>query len=543
MRHDQRHDEEHAELLKHVEAVHSYHHEPEEEQSHPCGCCCRCCVLLVILALLVAAQALVAYQVAPAFVAKSWTWRRDLRGCELAALRSDDDPAPDEPRLCGPGEGYLRTPANASVAMDFPNCRGGYQSPLVEEMVQFNTDNPWKLVSLVSRPGDKGQKQVNLTAWWLPAKNSSAPRVVVVHGGDANFNHWTVQTLSYLLRSLGFAVLLPSLRDHGSSGMSPSDGAAWGWDYYLDVLGAWDYAASDPEGKLGGGVGDGQVGLVGIGLGGFAALMALGLEPRIPAAWVDSAVFDLRRLLQSRITAELEGLVKDTRAEPAAWLSPYLAPLFSWATWRYAEFAAGADLDHMSPAKALKSPVLKTRSVAIVHSKHDDKVPKSESDLLVDFLDSNDKYEAEELYFVPSFCGRETHAVTHFWRPDVYRDKLCIFWSDVFGTGHSQCNQDDLPDLESVSLGVTATSTEAPTTTTTLPTTSLTHPKVAMDSPLWRRLHSTSTTRTTSTTQAHHKATTSAIDDAAKHSHHQNAATHHQNAAKDQHHQDAAKDS
>mmetsp|Transcript_70104 Transcript_70104/g.203283 ORF Transcript_70104/g.203283 Transcript_70104/m.203283 type:complete len:733 (-) Transcript_70104:274-2472(-) len=516
----------------------------------PPGCCSRCCcclgcLLLLLLPLLLVAQLVVAMKVAPSLLERRSASRQGLYGCAAAsaavgarrrlAVEDDADANASEVAL---EHRCLLTPVNATTAMDFPVCRGGIDGPMANEMVRLNEDHPWQLVTFPSRAG-VGETPLNLTGWWLPAEQPTAPRVVVVHGEEANYNHWTVQTVAYLLRSVGFGVLVPNLRDHGSSPGSDREAFGWGLDYHLDVLGAWDFAVHDKGGVLGGSQSEHQVGLLGIGFGGYAVLNAFGLEPSIPGVWVDSAPADLRvamsNLLEQKISTwldgvaeQLPGFLEDIAADVFDWVAPYLPWLFKDTSWRYLEFKTGLDLDKFSPSSTLPKHALgesQARPVAIIHSKLDDEVPWSQSEELVGLLDFNKQYKVKLQYEPESVCGQTTHAATQLWDPGNYRKKLCSYWSEVFGTMRSTCNLTELANLNRISLlqFATSTTTTTPpstttttwtntttttssstsststTNTTTSTTTTLVHGQAAPHSALWNIMHGITTTTTTTT--------------------------------------------
>jgi len=464
----------------------------QPEQASSCCWClsCVCClVAALLLLLLVVVEAAVAVQVASPLVGKRQSWREGLvfcGGAEVEAQASSNSSV-----ACN-----SLAPPNLTDALAFPEgCLATplQDNPLVIDMALLNQGLEWKMVNLSSRESRDGQEAVQLTAWWLPVADARAPRIVVLHGEDSNFNDWTVQVMAYLLRSMGFAALVPNFRDHGSSGTSPSAGVAWGWDYYLDVLGAWDYAVNDPHGQLGSKVDASNVGVVGMSMGGFAAMIALGLEPFIPAVWVDSAPFDLRNELRRRISSLIGSWLPGATAPLAA----YLAPLFMEVSWRYAGHSAGADLGHMSPREAIREAGTPRRPIAIVHGLFDDIVPRRESEELLKAADSYpESLQAKEVYFPPSACGDTVHQVAHIWAPNSYRHKLCTFWSGVFGTDSSACAAGSLPDLEGNTTTTTLTSTSTRSTTTTSTTIG-----VERHSPLWDLLHSTTTSTTTSFTK------------------------------------------
>jgi len=462
-----------------------------QKPSHCCYCCyrksaggeptwlfacthCRCfgCVTCWLLLGMLAAEIAVGFFAGREFVRRRYELEQNITECQLAPeqLKMGD-------YFCGPQSGgLLRTPENMTRSMWFPACTSTY---LVEEMAEFNKQHEYKLVRFQSRAGDAGQPSVTLDAWWLPVSHTS-PRVVIVHGNNENFNDWSVQLPGYFLRSMGFSVLIPNLRDHGSSGVSsggapPDRGAAstWGWAYHLDVLGAWDFVVRDPKGELGGPMDMKKVGLQGHAMGGFSVATATGIEHNVVGAWLDSPVFDPRHILRFHLE-RLLGVA---------------APLFLHASWFFANKLAKADLAHATPAKAAEARVASLSSgsfdcsAGYANWEHgwsggkkawccrttgrgcapdekaakslifacaattDRAVPASEAGLLVAELGGagGEAFEVVEHHSSPAACGSSSHLALAVWKPDLYRQKLCQFWSRALRRDRGECGLARLP--------------------------------------------------------------------------------------------------
>merc|ERR1712176_266375 len=125
---------------------------------------------------------------------------------------------------------------------------------LIKEMDAFSKENGGKLVTYKSRPGKdsdgKDIEVVQLKGWWLPAPDATkdTPRIVVQHGFKGNSNKVRTQVAAYLLRKLGYSVLVNNLRDHCYSDDSSHGLIGWGHAYPLDTLGAWDYLKDGSDG-------------------------------------------------------------------------------------------------------------------------------------------------------------------------------------------------------------------------------------------------------------------------------------------------------
>jgi hypothetical protein len=128
--------------------------------------------------------------------------------------------------------------------------------------------------------------EVDISGWWVPADDPSAPAVVIVHGHTACKRDHDVLLPAGMLHRNGFSVLLIDLRDHGDS--TDEDGRyAGGTEEYRDVLGAWDWLRSEQ------GLPADGIGLLGISLGAATALIASGEEPAVAATWEDSSYADI----------------------------------------------------------------------------------------------------------------------------------------------------------------------------------------------------------------------------------------------------------
>ena len=135
---------------------------------------------------------------------------------------------------------------------------------------------------------------LQISGWWMPARDREAPAVVVVHGHTACKRDPDVLLPAGMLYRAGMSVLLIDLRDHGDS--TDEDGRfAGGTEEYRDVLGAWDWlqsAQSMPADRIG---------LVGISLGAASVLIAAGEEPGVVATWEDSSYSDISVAIKAEL--------------------------------------------------------------------------------------------------------------------------------------------------------------------------------------------------------------------------------------------------
>ena len=118
-----------------------------------------------------------------------------------------------------------------------------------------------------------------LHAWWIPSDTAGAPCLVLVHGWGRNVERmlpWVE-----MLHPEGFDLLTFDARHHGSS---DEDGYGTMLKFSEDVRAAVDYAVRQR--------GAAMVGVLGLSVGGSAAIHAAACEPRIAAVATVGAFAD-----------------------------------------------------------------------------------------------------------------------------------------------------------------------------------------------------------------------------------------------------------
>jgi len=299
----------------------------------------------------------------------------------------------------------------------------------------FNKAHPGKLVKYFSRDKE-GVESVGLEGWWLPAPSEksskkSAPRIVLQHGFKSNSNNFRPYLAAYMLRKLGFSVLVNNFRDHGYSDKSENHIYEWGDAYPYDLLGAWDYARMDPGGDLGGEMASNKVGIMGFSKGAFTTVNAFGLEADVPAAWVDSPPFTPKIVFGAGATKEMSGLGIG-----------FAAPLLIDPVWdRVLDEASshGVDFNKNLPKDVLPSGPDTKRPIFVTSNVNDATVPIGELDQLVALLEEYPEKYSTSKWVNDDTCGDENHCVDHLSKFDDDSTKLCEFWKPVFELSTDSC--------------------------------------------------------------------------------------------------------
>jgi fermentation-respiration switch protein FrsA (DUF1100 family) len=169
-----------------------------------------------------------------------------------------------------------------------------------------------------------------------------------VHGRNASIQNAISGQLPQLaaeLHAAGLAVLMIDLRGHGES---QGKRYTFGVHERRDVLGAVDFLIRQ-------GFAAGQIGVLGISLGGAAVIGAAAEEPAIGAVIVDSIFADINTLIEPNWKAE-------------SGLPMYLLPGVFW-MW---QVLMGFDLKTVKPADELIRVF--PRPILILHAWSDEKV-------------------------------------------------------------------------------------------------------------------------------------------------------------------------
>ena len=198
---------------------------------------------------------------------------------------------------------------------------------------------------------------LQIAGWFIPNRGAEQA-MILVHGRDASKQNAISGKLPQLaaeLHGLGLAVLMIDLRGHGES---EGKRYTFGVHERRDVLGAVDFLVEQ-------GFAPGQIGVLGISLGGAAVIGAAVEEVAIGAVVVDSIFANIKMLVQPKWEAE-SGL-----------------PLFFlpgvFLMW---QLLIGFDLRKVKPVDELVK--LPPRPILVLHSQVDEKVDVAHAHVIKD---------------------------------------------------------------------------------------------------------------------------------------------------------------
>jgi len=249
----------------------------------------------------------------------------------------------------------------------------------------------YETVTLSSR-----EDGLTLAAWYIPAAETDAPAVIVVHGLNSCRRAPQPLYVAGMLHRAGFHVLIPDLRNHGDSTVSAGR-MAGGIAEYRDVLGGWDWLVQTP------GIAPDRIGLLGLSLGAATVMIAGGEEAQVAAVWADSPYADIEKAI-------LDELARNG-------YPPFLAP----AGILMGRVIDGVDITARSPLQAAIQ--MERRPLFVVHGDADTRLPVEHSLWLAEVLEQQGR--SLELWIAPG----SGHLAAMFDYPQEYESRLIDFFS------------------------------------------------------------------------------------------------------------------
>jgi dipeptidyl aminopeptidase/acylaminoacyl peptidase len=182
-----------------------------------------------------------------------------------------------------------------------------------------------------------------LHGWWIPLDERRRPALVLVHGWGRNAE----RMLPYLpiLRPMGYHLLAFDARHHGTS---DPDGHASMKKFSEDIRAAVEFLAHHPA------VDSDRLGVLGLSIGGSAAIHAAASDPRIRAVATAGAFAHPREAMTHVGFGKLL-------------LAPAMPLVFRFMEWR-----VGARLDDLAPERQITRVAGR---VLLIHGEQDTVVP------------------------------------------------------------------------------------------------------------------------------------------------------------------------
>lgn len=186
-----------------------------------------------------------------------------------------------------------------------------------------------------------------LHGWWIPCDQTPRPTLILVHGWGRNAE----RMLPYIaiLRPMGYHLLAFDARHHGAS---DRDGHASMKKFSEDIRAALDMLAGQPA------VDADRVGVLGLSVGGSAAIHAAANEPRLRAVVTVGAFAHPREAMLEMGFGKF-------------WLAPAMPLVFRFMEWR-----VGARFDDLAPERQITRVAGR---VLLIHGERDTVVPASDA--------------------------------------------------------------------------------------------------------------------------------------------------------------------
>ncbi len=217
-----------------------------------------------------------------------------------------------------------------------------------------------------------------LYGWWIPSF-ANAPTLVLVHGWGRNL----ARMMPYIraLHPLGYNLLAFDARNHGSS--SPTKHPTVG-TFSEDVLAAVDFVTKDDRTTADG------IGVIGLSVGGGAAINAAGWDERIQSVITVGAISHPEAVMKHEF---------QKRRIPAFVATAILG---------YLRYRFRLDFDQIAPVNNISSA---KADILLIHGENDETVPLAQAQA----LEAAGKEGKTRLWVIPGKGHSDCHTHPRFW--------------------------------------------------------------------------------------------------------------------------------
>jgi len=221
--------------------------------------------------------------------------------------------------------------------------------------------------------GDK-----HLYGWWIPT-NPNAPTIILLHGWGRNLS----RTLKYIreLHPLGYNLLAFDARNHGSSA---SEKHPTVWTFTEDIQSVMKFVATY------GWVSTNYIGIIGLSIGGGAAINAAGLDHNIKSIITVGAISHPYAVMKTEF---------DKRGIPEI-----LPKLF----FKYMQIRFGINFNKIAPINNIKTA---QADILLIHGDQDATVPLAQGQA----LNESSRNGTASLWVVPGKGHSDCETHEEFW--------------------------------------------------------------------------------------------------------------------------------
>jgi pimeloyl-ACP methyl ester carboxylesterase len=221
-------------------------------------------------------------------------------------------------------------------------------------------------------------RDAQLYGWWIPA-SPDAPTLILIHGWGRNL----ARMMPYIraLHPMGYNLLAFDARNHGSSApiKHPTVGT-----FSEDILSALDFAIRSDW------VSPGGIGIVGLSVGGGAAVNAAGWDDRVKSVITVGAISH---------PAEVMRLEFQKRKIPN---------FIPWLLFQYMRFRFGMDFEKIAPVNNISHA---NADILLIQGAEDATVPITQGQALAEAGDA----ERTHLWIVPDMGHSNCNTHPLFW--------------------------------------------------------------------------------------------------------------------------------
>jgi len=242
-------------------------------------------------------------------------------------------------------------------------------------------------------PADKGipfqevrfatKNNCQLYGWWIPAHQETTqarPTLLLVHGWGRNVERMLGHVQE--LHSRGYNLLVFDLRNHGSSDPDKFPNLL---KFSEDIRAAVDFVLSQS------GVNPEQLGVLGLSIGGAAAIHAAAFDPRI------KYIVTVGALAHPVDVMKLEFQKKHIPYFPLVWLF-----------FKYLQFRIGINFNRIAPVNNIRNA---SAGIFLIHGDEDIIVPVEQGAKLL----KAGKHPTTQLWVVPGKGHSDCHRHPEFW--------------------------------------------------------------------------------------------------------------------------------